>query len=414
MSDEAALRQAVLASPAEDLPRLVYADWLDDCGHTERAEFIRAQVEYAATPPWEPFAVRLRHRRPDLVSGGMHWLPHLGDFAEWYALRRGFGWSVLVRQLGAFLAGAHSLFAIEPIGELILPAAARDDWEMLAAEPWLAKVTSLRFRTGSMLSEPIRALAASPFSNGIRRIAFDVSTSPGMGAVVELLALSPLISQLTELEFRLGHDRDGEILEELNKAPNLKLERLTLATMGQTPEAFAHLANLPNPEYLKSLAIQHQPASGAVAAALRGGLQSFPLQQFMVLAGQLTGRDVQGFAERAVDSIQSLNLNENIFGEEGLTSLCEQPKFAAIRSLHLARCGLEDDTLKQITEASFWPNLVELDVSGNRFTDAIVDVLLAATSPPDLVALVLTGMAFNEETRQRLRERFGEAAILDD
>ncbi|QJX00112.1 TIGR02996 domain-containing protein [Frigoriglobus tundricola] len=45
MSDEAALLCAIHAEPDEDTPRLVYADWLDEHGRPERAEFIRVQTE---------------------------------------------------------------------------------------------------------------------------------------------------------------------------------------------------------------------------------------------------------------------------------------------------------------------------------------------------------------------------------
>lgn len=41
------LLKAVAASPDDDLPRLVAADWLDEHGEPERAEFIRVQVERA-------------------------------------------------------------------------------------------------------------------------------------------------------------------------------------------------------------------------------------------------------------------------------------------------------------------------------------------------------------------------------
>jgi uncharacterized protein (TIGR02996 family) len=47
MSDEDALLAAVVAHPAEDTPRLVFADWLDEHGRHARAEFIRVQVAIA-------------------------------------------------------------------------------------------------------------------------------------------------------------------------------------------------------------------------------------------------------------------------------------------------------------------------------------------------------------------------------
>lgn len=47
MTDESDLLAAVLANPADDHVRLVYADWLQENGQEDRAEFIRVQVELA-------------------------------------------------------------------------------------------------------------------------------------------------------------------------------------------------------------------------------------------------------------------------------------------------------------------------------------------------------------------------------
>src|SRR5437764_549926 len=47
MSDRLGLLQAILEAPDDDAPRLVYADWLEDHGDPEWAEFIRAQIAYA-------------------------------------------------------------------------------------------------------------------------------------------------------------------------------------------------------------------------------------------------------------------------------------------------------------------------------------------------------------------------------
>ena len=52
------MHDAFLASiadrPDDDLPRLVYADWLDENGQPDRAEFIRTQIELANLPPNDP------------------------------------------------------------------------------------------------------------------------------------------------------------------------------------------------------------------------------------------------------------------------------------------------------------------------------------------------------------------------
>jgi uncharacterized protein (TIGR02996 family) len=53
MEEDAFLR-AVLARPADDAPRLVYADWLDDRGESERAEFLRADAALSGQPLADP------------------------------------------------------------------------------------------------------------------------------------------------------------------------------------------------------------------------------------------------------------------------------------------------------------------------------------------------------------------------
>lgn len=57
---ESALLAAVLANPADDLPRLVMADWLEENGQPERAAWIRIQCELERTMP---------DRRPWYISG---------------------------------------------------------------------------------------------------------------------------------------------------------------------------------------------------------------------------------------------------------------------------------------------------------------------------------------------------------
>jgi uncharacterized protein (TIGR02996 family) len=48
---EKGLLQAILDAPVDDVPQLVYADWLDDHGDSERAEFIRPQCRLARLAP---------------------------------------------------------------------------------------------------------------------------------------------------------------------------------------------------------------------------------------------------------------------------------------------------------------------------------------------------------------------------
>ncbi len=77
-ADERALWAAIRADPADDLPRLVYADWLEEHGRGERAEFIRVQFALVALPRdrWKSRAGRrLAAREAGLIAAhGVGWL----------------------------------------------------------------------------------------------------------------------------------------------------------------------------------------------------------------------------------------------------------------------------------------------------------------------------------------------------
>src|SRR5262245_66301103 len=97
MTDHDALLAAICADPDEDTPRLAFADCLEENGEAERAAFVRAQIKLARTPPWEPFAVLCRWRRPEWLKGTPYrsTLPPVdGVHVEWHedAFHRGLGW----------------------------------------------------------------------------------------------------------------------------------------------------------------------------------------------------------------------------------------------------------------------------------------------------------------------------------
>lgn len=70
-----AFLRAILSDPGDDLPRLVYADWLDENGEPDRAAYIREGIEYANWfDPHEqaPRAIDARKRLACLLT---HWWP---------------------------------------------------------------------------------------------------------------------------------------------------------------------------------------------------------------------------------------------------------------------------------------------------------------------------------------------------
>ncbi len=83
MTDELFMLAAVLASPDDDTPRLLYADWLDDHDEAPHAEFIRTQCALAKMEKKAPSSFKnseeahnLRRRERDLLrKHGNGWVP---------------------------------------------------------------------------------------------------------------------------------------------------------------------------------------------------------------------------------------------------------------------------------------------------------------------------------------------------
>src|SRR5687767_6866145 len=66
LDDHLALLLAIRDDMLDDSPRLIFADWLEENGHAERAEFIRVQCEIARLEfahNWDPGRCTAANRR---------------------------------------------------------------------------------------------------------------------------------------------------------------------------------------------------------------------------------------------------------------------------------------------------------------------------------------------------------------
>lgn len=145
MNDEQALLAAILTEPDEDTPRLVYADWLQEYGNENRAQFIRLQVALANWSASElcvqsrkPYYKRrpgrqcsIFSRNPDhncwcrrdaiqaqsdalVATHGDEWVPRVSAMWDWH---RGFVRGVTCT-VGDWLASGDELAAAHPVNRV--------------------------------------------------------------------------------------------------------------------------------------------------------------------------------------------------------------------------------------------------------------------------------------------------------
>jgi uncharacterized protein (TIGR02996 family) len=162
MNDHDALLRAIGEHPEEDTPRLMYADWLEENGQPERADFVRAQVELArpGISPAERYPF-VRKNVYYLTNFVRHWRDQLPQVpgVEWGDFNRGLVEEVRVATEGAIVAHAAEVFAVPGIHVLRLWQL--HDAHLLAAVPELIRLRTFRL-IGGALPGTLRDLFASP------------------------------------------------------------------------------------------------------------------------------------------------------------------------------------------------------------------------------------------------------------
>jgi uncharacterized protein (TIGR02996 family) len=201
MTDEAALLAAILAHPDEDTPRLMYADWLDEHGRPERAEFIRIQCDPSADEAAEERAEELEERNR------IKWLAGLPQFplARW-EFRRGFP-EFLDAPGRQFLARDHAFARVLWLRFLSLHELDNSTVREFCNRRWQAQWVELDLQAlrYDAYGEPadtgpaVEAIANCPQAAQLRRL--NLSLFELSEEAVDALATSPHLRQLSRLQF---------------------------------------------------------------------------------------------------------------------------------------------------------------------------------------------------------------------
>jgi uncharacterized protein (TIGR02996 family) len=191
------LLQALRVNPADDGLRLVYADWLEEHGESERAEFIR--VDYALTHQrphdparreleWRWWGLRRKHERD--------WLGNLRGSLKRWQFRLGLLEAVTITA-ERFLAHADILFRLGPLRVVEFQRAAGRT-VALAACPQLAYLETISLSYNFLTDAAARDLACSPHLANLQELCLAHNSIRAAGA--EALARSPNLAGLRKLD----------------------------------------------------------------------------------------------------------------------------------------------------------------------------------------------------------------------
>jgi len=263
MDEHLPFLKAVAANPADDLPRLVFADFLEESGEPDalaRAHFIRAQIALAQLPPGGAEfreTVALQNRLFAMYSEDWIWdLPEHRHAEGNPAWRRGFieflrmGWEDFVR--------AGDLFDTVPI----------------------TRVQAFRagFRHGTTLAELDAATHLARITHlqlgpSLRPDALD-SDDPEAEGILELLLKSRSFRSLAHLDLSANNINGAGLVTFVLRLPEAAfaetLESLDLSELYGLDDAVGNaLATARGLERLRHLYLHRTELSDAVQAMLR-------------------------------------------------------------------------------------------------------------------------------------------------
>jgi uncharacterized protein (TIGR02996 family) len=243
------LLRAILDAPDDDAPRLIYADWLEEQGDSDRADFIRVQVALARSEVTDTRRVELRKRERALIQRHrQEWIDRLPSFVSSYQFDRGFVDNLIV-VAEAFLENADVVFQVAPVRHIKL-VGARRLLGALAAEPALARLASLDLSFNGIAMRGLQELAASPYLGNLR--ALNLCWNPVPDAL-RVLAGAASLTRLEDLDLEktglhpstlrfLGRSSVYERLTRLSLRNN-RLDAVAVEVLA-TPPGLAHLRQL--------------------------------------------------------------------------------------------------------------------------------------------------------------------------
>jgi uncharacterized protein (TIGR02996 family) len=399
-SDEQPFFDRLRADPHSDGPRLIYADWLDDHGEPDRAEFIRVQCALARLPDDAPQRPALAAREAELREANeVRWAAPVADLVTDWEFRRGVLDSVSVNP-GQFIRHGQAVFAAAPVRKVRfvevgdqLPALVhvpliglireldlvgndlgRRGPEWLDASPYLGHLEALDLGFTELTDRGLAVLSRSPTFGRLRSL--HINDNPRLRpAGLRALAESPHLTDLVELDVS-GNGLTDDALRPILAGPGGRLRNLVLHgnRLGDAGTAL----------FVNALVFGRMAATGSID--LR-----------RVEMGPTGGRAIAESPSLA--DIETLILDGNSVGDAGLTALAGSPHATRLKVLSLRENRISDDGTRALARSPVMATLRVLDLTGNIITQPARDRLHEASVSYDWRGLLELRADPNQLTR---------------
>jgi uncharacterized protein (TIGR02996 family) len=430
MTDKAArgFLEDIVAHPDDDAPRLIFADWLEEHGDGDRAEFIRVQIQRASLPHWDARQVRLRLRELELLKQhGQKWQEELPEIkgVGWGGFRRGFVATAEFDSFAALRDKSSACWATTPIEAVSIRWPRRDEAsETIELIPALHELT-----INARLIDPsdVERLADLPLLSSLRALNLPECSLGGAG--FRRLVDSPHLGNLKALRVP-GNAIGNRAIRALSHAASLSsLEELDLSetgSYGRTRRSgryhedpvleatdLAALAKWPGLARLRKLNLSGNNVGGRGLRALLRSPHAGGLKELTLRANRLVDREMQEFrSARPGLQLDVLDLGENLVGDVGASDLALAPCLGELKVLELDSCEIKSSGARWLVYAAFTGSLRRLNVNHNSFGPEGLYRLLEV-QPRFLHTLYMVNNDLGDEGAAHLAESPASATLRD-
>ncbi|MEN0063375.1 MAG: TIGR02996 domain-containing protein [Myxococcota bacterium] len=405
------LQEAIVAAPADDQPRLVFADWCEARGEGGRAEFVRVQLQRRQYPDWDVRQVALKVRERALIEQhGAKWRAELPNLAgvQWApSFVRGWPNEARVDSFERLVEVQDDLAQVPGFSSVVVswPASASEA-QALRPIPGLRELTIERAIRDP--NEPAW-LAAAPFLSTVRRLHLvdQYSATPGH----EPLLSSPHLTELQALfMMRANIGREGvPALVADGRLP--KLTSLFLSERGSnetswsywdgglTDEAMDLLATWPGLARIETLELPDNRLLGPELERLFRSPHLGARLRYLNLQGILSWGDIPWRDLGKDVQLAELDLTRRGFNDpEEFEAFADVPGLRAFRHLKISDTNFEEPSwFVDLLSAPFTSTLEVLE---GRSIDMEGDDLLNCLSEASLPALHTLDVRRNWEVRE--------------
>jgi uncharacterized protein (TIGR02996 family) len=333
MPDEAAFIQTIREHPDDDGPRLVYADWLEERGECDRAEFIRVQIELARGVKNGHRQQELKEREAKLLNKHeRQWIRSAAKGIRGSVFRRGMLESIEI-PVTALRSAESSLFKRAPILQLKLRTLDDDVGELTGCAA-LAMVRHLDLSANCLSAAQLQRLLSSPYLDQLQSLDLSMNNLGNEG--MRLVSHCAGLVNLVELGLSGTGLRGGTWIRGFRRMPRLVTLRLGSNLIGDA--AVQTLARSASVKSLHRLDLSHCVFGSDGAAALAGSKHLTHLTELDLSANRIGDAGAESLANSALlNGLEVLLLRDADIGWTGAKALAQSQLLHGLRRLDLGR-----------------------------------------------------------------------------